>query len=194
MKHLIVFAHPNPKSFNRAILDTYTGALKESGHEVRIRDLYAMDFPPVLSADDLAGVSQGKIAKEVREEQQHVAWADRITFIYPLWWCGMPAIAKGYIDRVFAEGFAYAFDANGLKKLLTGKQVMTIVTLGDSEENYRNKGFFAAMDQLMDGVTFEFPGLTVVGHKYFGSVPIASDADRKRMLSEVRNWGHTTKP
>jgi NAD(P)H dehydrogenase (quinone) len=186
VKHLIVFAHPNPGSFNRAILDTFSAALRERKSEVRIRDLYAMNFSPVLTGEELAGMAKGKIPEGVRTEQEHVAWADCITFIYPLWWAGMPAIAKGYVERVFTEGFAYSFGAGGLKKLLEGKKVVTIVTLGDTEENYRKNGFFEAMDRLMDGVMFDFPGLAPVGHIYFGSVPTVGDAERKKMLEQVR--------
>ncbi len=186
MKHLAVFSHPNPKSFNRAILDAYVGAVKESGHEVRIRDLYALNFWPVLSASDLADTAAGRVAEEIRAEQEHVAWADVITFIFPLWWGGMPAMAKGYVDRVFSEGFAYAFDEKGLRRLLVGKKAVTITTLGDTLDNYRDKGFFDAMNKLMDGILCDFSGLTPTEHRYFGAVPLVTDAERKQMLDNVR--------
>ena len=187
MKHLAVFSHPNPKSFNRAILDAFVAAVQERGDEVRVRDLYALAFQPVLKASDLVGAAAGRVAEEVRAEQEHVAWADLITFIYPLWWGGMPAIAKGYVDRVFSEGFAYAFDEKGLTRLLTGKKALTITTLGDTVENYRAQGFFDAMNTLMDGILFDFAGIEAIEHKYFGSVPLATDDERKRMLDDVRD-------
>ena len=115
-----------------------------------------------------------------------VAWADVLTFIYPLWWAGPPAIAKGYLDRVFSAGFAYSFGPGGLQRLLTDKQVATIVTIGDTEENYTEKGIFEALDRLMDEVTFDFSGIQPVWHKYFGSVPLVTDDDRRKMLEEVR--------
>jgi NAD(P)H dehydrogenase (quinone) len=175
MNHLVVFSHPNPRSFNRAILDAYTAALQERGREVRVRDLYALGFDPVLS-----------LAPEVRAEQEHVRWADVIAFIYPLWWAGMPAIAKGYVDRVFTEGFAYSFGPNGLERHLTGKKVLTITTLGDTLENYTKRAFIESMDRLMDGIMFDFAGLEVLGHTYFGSVPTVTDGQRKEMLEDVR--------
>lgn len=186
MNHLVVFSHPNPKSFNRAILDAYTAALKERGHDVLIRDLYALGFDPVLSASDLSGVSEGRLAPEVREEQEHLRWADVIAFIYPLWWAGMPAIAKGYVDRVFTEGFAYSFGPKGLERHLTGRKVLTITTLGDTLENYTKRAFIESMNRLMDGIMFDFAGLEVLGHTYFGSVPIVTDGQRKEMLQDVR--------
>jgi NAD(P)H dehydrogenase (quinone) len=185
MNHLVVFSHPNPKSFNRAILDSYVMALREAGQEARVRDLYALAFQPVLTANDLIGAGKAQLTQDVRAEQEHVAWADVITFIYPLWWAGMPAIAKGYVDRVFSEGFAYTFDEGGLRKLLATKRAVTITTLGDSCENYRRLGFIDAMDKLMDGILFDFAGITPVEHKYFGSVVTSSDEERRQMLEEV---------
>ena len=186
MKHLIIYSHPNPESFNHAILETYVDTLKDAGHEVRVRDLYAESFDPVLKGEDLATMAAGEIPESVKGEQAHVAWADVLTFIYPLWWAGPPAIAKGYLDRVFSAGFAYSFGPEGLQRLLTDKQVATIVTIGDTEENYEKKRFFECMDKLMDEVTFDFSGIQPLWHKYFGSVPLVSDDERKKMLEEIR--------
>jgi NAD(P)H dehydrogenase (quinone) len=186
MKQLIVYSHPNPKSFNHAILEEFSRELEAAGHEVRIRDLYALRFDPVLKAADFEAMAAGKPLEDVREEQAHVAWADVVTFIFPLWWAGMPAIARGYLDRVFTEGFAYRFDDKGHHRLLSAKRVLTITTLGESEETYRTKGFIAAMDKLMDGIAFDFSGIRPIGHRYFGSVPFVSDEVRKKMLGEVR--------
>jgi NAD(P)H dehydrogenase (quinone) len=185
MNHLVVFSHPNPKSFNRAILDTYVTALREAGQETRVRDLYALAFQPTLTASDLIGASTAQLAADVRAEQEQVAWADVITFIYPLWWAGMPAIAKGWVDRVFTEGFAYTFGEGGLTRLLATKRAVTITTLGDSCENYRRLGFIDAMDKLMDGILFDFAGISPIEHKYFGSVVTSSDEERRQMLADV---------
>jgi NAD(P)H dehydrogenase (quinone) len=187
MNHLVIYSHPNPKSFNHAILETFTQALREKGDDVRVRDLYALGVDPVLKASDFEAMAEKRAADDVREEQKHVTWADTLTFIFPLWWAGMPAIAKGYMDRVFSDGFAYRFDEKGHHRLLSSKKVLTITTLGDTEANYREKGFFDAMDRLMDGIAFEFAGLKPVGHKYFCSVPFVSPEERKKMLDEVRD-------
>lgn len=186
MKHLIIYSHPNPQSFNHAILETYIDAVRARGDEGQVRDLYQLNFQPVLSAEDLAGFSEGKIAPEIVTEQEFVAWADLITFIYPLWWAGMPAIAKGYIDRVFCDGFAYRFGPDGLEPLLKGKKAMTITTLGDTSENYEKQGFFEAMDKLTDGISFAFSGLHSIDHIYFGAVPLVSHEERRAMLNEVK--------
>lgn len=186
MNHLVVYSHPNPKSFNHAILEAFSKALKEKGDEVRIRDLYAQNFDAVLKASDFEAMAEKRASEDVLEEQKHVAWADVITFIFPLWWAGMPAIARGYLDRVLSDGFAYRFDEKGHHRLLADKKALTITTLGDSEANYREKGFFKAMDLLMDGIAFDFAGLQPIGHKYFCSVPLVSHEERTKMLVDVR--------
>ena len=186
MKHLVVYSHPNPKSFNHAILEAYVSQLKIQENEVRVRDLYALDFDPVLKAEDLEGFPQGKFAQDVQEEQGHVRWAEILTFICPVWWAGFPANIRGYMDRVFSLNFAYAYTSDGVQPLLKGKRILVINTLGDSSENYEKKGFFKCMDKLMDEIAFEFCGLEVLGHTYFGSVTVCSDEERKSMLEQVR--------
>lgn len=96
--------------------------LEGKGHEVRVRDTYELNFNPVLGASDFISFSQGNTPEDIKEEQEHISWADSITFIYPVWWAGLPAILKGYVDRVFSHGFAYAYGENGIEKLLSGKK------------------------------------------------------------------------
>lgn len=86
-----------------------------------VRDLYAMHFAPSLSGRDLLTFAEAQTPSDIAEEQRHIAWADRVTFIYPLWWSAMPAMLKGYVDRVFAEGFAFSFGETGLKELACGE-------------------------------------------------------------------------
>ncbi len=185
-KYLIIYAHPNPKSFNHAILDTVKDALSRAGKEVSVRDLNAINFNPVLSADDLAGMMQGKITAEVKAEQEFVGLADIIVVIYPLWWSGMPAILKGYIDRVFTEGFAYRIVGPDLEGLLKGKKVLLITTTGAPQEMYEASGMFRSMAQTTGEGIFQFTGMELIEHKYLCAIPYIKDEDRKKMLEEVR--------
>ena len=98
MKCLIVFAHPYPRAFNRAVLQAVDEELKAAGHEVNVRDLYVLNFHPALQANDLEGLIKGTTEPDVAEEQKHVTWADLVILICPIWWSGLPAMAKGYID------------------------------------------------------------------------------------------------
>lgn len=107
MKHLVVYAHPVAGSVNHQLLNSVLESLK--GHEVEVRDLNQLAFNPVLSSEDLAGQRRGEVATDVKTEQDFIREADVITFIYPIWWAGLPAILKGYVDRVFSYGFAYRY-------------------------------------------------------------------------------------
>jgi len=185
MRHLIVYAHPNPASFNFSIRETMVGVLKQKGQAVRVRDLYALHYDPVLQGDELEGLQQGRTSRDTAIEQEHVRWADVLTFIYPVWWAGMPAIARGYIDRVFSKGFAYDYGAEGLKGLLSGKKVQIINTMGAPLAAYETSGIFKSMEQLTDQETFRFCGMEVIGHQYFGSVPTVTQEERIKMLEEV---------
>ena len=99
----------------------------------------------------------------------------------------MPAMLKGYIDRVFSEGFAYRISDAGIAGLLSGKKVFLFTTMGASLADYEESGFFKSMGQITDTGIFAFCGCEVIGHKYFPSVPYVTDSDRKRMLNEVRD-------
>jgi NAD(P)H dehydrogenase (quinone) len=185
MKHLIVYAHPNSTSFNHAIKETLVRVLKGKGQDVRVRDLYALHFDPVLKADDFQIFLAGKVPGDIAIEQDHVRWADQLTFLYPIWWNRMPAIAEGYIDRVFSKGFAYDETATGPVGLLPGKKVFIMNTLGAPLEIVESSGGIKSMEGIIDTGTFRFCAMEMVGHKYFGSVPTVTDEDRKKMLDEV---------
>jgi NAD(P)H dehydrogenase (quinone) len=187
MKYLIVYAHPDPKSFNHAILETISEELKKKKKEFKIRDLYKIGFNPVLSVKDLSAIQDGAIPKDIKKEQNYISKADTLIFISPIWWSAMPAILKGYIDRVFSLKFAYDITADGeVKGLLKGKKVFMVSTTGASKEDYEKMGAFKMMNMSMDMAIFQFSGMKVMGHKYFSSVPYISQLDRRKMLKELR--------
>ncbi|ERI91872.1 flavodoxin-like protein [Clostridiales bacterium oral taxon 876 str. F0540] len=187
MKHLIVYAHPYSESFNHAILETTVNALKNNGHEVTVRDLYQLNFQPVLKAEDTAAMRDGRVPDDIKTEQEYIEKADAITLIYPIWWTGLPAILKGYIDRVFSYGFAYAVGNEGIIKLLKGKKGFIINTHGTSKEVYDANGMTAGLKVTSDTGIFDFTGIEPVEHLLFGSVPYVDDAARKDMLKTVEN-------
>jgi len=186
MKYLIVYAHPNPKSFNHAILETISEALKKSNKNFEVRDLYKIHFNPILSAEDFAAFQNGAIPDDIKTEQDHIRSADTLVFIFPIWWSSMPAILKGYIDRVFSLKFAYDITADGAIGLLKGKKAFIVSTTGASKEDNEKMGAFKMMNMSMDMAIFQFSGLEVIEHKYFSSVQYVSDKDRKQMLEELR--------
>lgn len=159
MKHLVVYAHPNPESLNHSILETAVHALKKNGHEVVVRDLYALDFQPVLKPEDTAAMKAGNTPNDIKTEQEFITDADVITFIYPIWWTGLPAILKGYVDRVFAFGFAYSAGEEGIIKLLKGKKGFIINTHGTPNEVYDKVGMTAGLKVTSDIGIFDFTGI-----------------------------------
>ncbi|HAJ26035.1 MAG TPA: NAD(P)H dehydrogenase [Syntrophus sp. (in: bacteria)] len=186
MKHLVVYSHPNPQSFNHAILETVTETLKAKGHEVVVRDLYAVGFDPVLKATDFEGIQSGNLPQDIKAEQGHIAWADVMTFIHPVWWTGLPAMFKGYIDRVFCYGFAYSFDDKGLVPHLKGKKVLIVNTQGTPKAAYDASGMFEAMKMTSDTGIYKFCGLEVMDHLFLPAVPMVKDEARKGYLAQVK--------
>lgn len=174
MKNLIVYAHPNSGSLNHFFKQTVLESLQESGEETEVRDLNQINFNPVLSLDDMNGQRIGKVADDVKTEQDFITWADRIIFIYPIWWTGMPAIMKGYIDRVFSYGFAYRYDQGIQKGLLTGKKTIIINSHGKSNAEYEAMGMDKALALTSDTGIFTYSGLEIQEHFYFDKADRAS--------------------
>jgi NAD(P)H dehydrogenase (quinone) len=185
MRHLLVLAHPNPKSFSATVAQKVEEALRARGDTVTVRNLYDLKFDPVLSATDLGAIYAGKLPDDIAREQRLVAEADNVIFVYPVWWTGMPAIMKGYVDRVFTYGFAYAVENGGIKPLLKGRRALLLSTQGTPNEIYDQGGMHQAMDLTTNRGIFEFCGFEVAGHEYFGAVPSATDADRAQMLARL---------
>ncbi|MEL6209562.1 MAG: NAD(P)H-dependent oxidoreductase, partial [Pseudomonadota bacterium] len=108
MRALIVYCHPNPESFNAAVLATVRQRLEAAGAEVRVRDLYAEGFAPVLTRAELAGYedSPANVAP-VATDVALLRWCDTLVFVYPTWWYGLPAALKGWLDRVMLPEVAF---------------------------------------------------------------------------------------
>jgi NAD(P)H dehydrogenase (quinone) len=108
MNVLVIYAHPYKQSFNHAIKETIVESVALGSNLVEVRDLYVLNFNPVLRAEELANsFNSGTVLDDVAVEQEFIRWADMVVFVYPLWWAGMPAILRGYLDRVLSFGFAY---------------------------------------------------------------------------------------
>lgn len=176
MKHLIIYAHPNSGSLNHQFMQTVVESLQAKTQKIKVRDLYQLNFNPVLSLEDMKGQRLGKVDNDVHLEQESISWADQITFIYPIWWTGMPAIMKGYIDRVFSYGFAYSYDQGIQKGLLTGKKITVINTHGKSLAEYEDIGMDKALSLTSDKGIFTYCGLEINQHFFFDKADKADAA------------------
>lgn len=174
MKNLIIYAHPNSASLNHFFKETVVESLEKSGQEVVVRDLNQINFNPVFSLDDMNGQRMGKVANDVQTEQDFITWADQLIFVYPIWWTGMPAIMKGYIDRVFSYGFAYRYDQGVQKGLLTGKKTIIINSHGKSNSEYEAIGMDKALALTSDTGIFNYCGFEIQKHFYFDKADRAS--------------------
>lgn len=136
MRVLVVHAHPNPESLNRALCDAAVGALRRGGHEVRVLDLYAMGFDPVMSREERAGYhTPGDNEVPVAEHLAHLRWCEALVFVYPTWWFGLPAMLKGWLDRVLVPHVAFTMPTRDtpIRPLLTNiTRVTAITTAGAS--------------------------------------------------------------
>jgi NAD(P)H dehydrogenase (quinone) len=184
MNVLIVFAHPNPKSFNKATVNYVHAEFESRGDVVRVKDLYAEKFNPVLDEAQLAMQSEGKVPKDVIEEQAIIDWADTIVIIYPLWWSGRPAILKGWFDRVLTNGFAFGFENGELRGFLSDKRALIIITAGGKREEIG-----ASDEELVKNTadSLTFCGISGIKQQVFYSVPEVNDAVRQQMLLDIKN-------
>lgn len=173
MNVLWIYAHPDARSLNGSLRTVGLETLAELGHEVRESDLYAMGWKPAVDADDytdhdpderlrVSGASKqayqtDTLSPDVRAELDKLEWADAVVFQFPLWWFGMPAILKGWVDRVFVKGYAYGVrdpkhPGHTLRYgagLLSGKRALAVVTIGAAEETFGPRGISGQLDQVM---------------------------------------------
>jgi NAD(P)H dehydrogenase (quinone) len=186
---LIVHAHPEPKSLTGALKNLAAECLSAQGHVVQISDLYGMDWKAAADREDFTQLAQPERLKyasesghaftgnfqtpDVSAEQQKLLWADAVIFSFPLWWFGMPAILKGWVDRVFAHGFAYGVGAHGGERwgdrygegVLSGRRAMLTVSIGGREPHYSDRGVNGRLDEVLwpiqHGILF-YPGMEVM--------------------------------
>ncbi|MEG2338976.1 MAG: NAD(P)H-dependent oxidoreductase [Clostridium sp.] len=189
MNSLIIYAHPNKNSFTKVIADRLRETLEGSGHSVNFRDLYEIEFNPVLTQEDYERLEKGDTPCDILVEQEFIKEADNIIFVFPTWWESMPAIMRGYIDRVFSYGFAYGSDENGAIGLLNGKTASIIQLAGASSEEFDKLGIKKAIEVSHNIGIFEFCGLKPLGHFIFNSVPFVSHEERQDMINQVVEFG-----
>jgi putative NADPH-quinone reductase len=129
MHILMVFAHPRADSLSAALRDAAKAALEARGHTVELRDLYAEGFRPELTADEFVSFRDGR--GELDGVEDHVAAlrrAEALVLVHPTWWYGMPAMMKGWFDRIWAPGVAFRIGPGAIEPLLTNIRRIAVVT------------------------------------------------------------------
>jgi NAD(P)H dehydrogenase (quinone) len=189
MNVLIVYAHPEPRSLNGSLKDFSVKRLRDAGHVVQVSDLYAMNWKAALDAEDNTerntdarfdasldserAFENGTQSEDIALEQEKLLWADTVILQFPLWWYSMPAILKGWVERVYAYGFAYGVGEHSDARwgdrfgegTMAGKRAMLVVTAGGWESHYAARGINGPIDDILfpinHGILY-YPGFDVL--------------------------------
>lgn len=172
MKILVVYTYPNHKSLNYAFSQQVMKGSKENANikGIQMLDLYEEGFNPLLVFNEQKRRRDMHIDPELEKYRQQIKWADKLVFIYPIWWGRPPAMLLGYIDQMFASNFAYK-DKKGLfpEGLLKGKSVVCISTM-KGPTNYPMLWLNNAHKILMKKALFNFVGIKKVKFFEFGNM------------------------
>ncbi|POP54505.1 NAD(P)H-dependent oxidoreductase [Zhongshania marina] len=206
MNVLIVHAHPEPKSFSSALFREAVHQYRRQGHTVQVSDLYSMNFNPVASAADFStpinsdylnyaleqrhAMSEGTIAPDIAQEVDKVITAELILFNFPLYWFSVPAILKGWIDRVFVSGKFYGGKRIYTQGGMLGKKVLVSVTTGGRSDMLDEGGIHGDLTGILKPLlqgSLGYVGMEVYEPFYAFHVPYLKDEKRQRILDD---WGN----
>jgi len=207
MNILVVHSHNEPQSFTSAMKNLAVEELSSQGHKLQVSDLYAMHWNPVASSDDFTqrvdpdyltyameqrkGVQTETIAADIQDELDKLLWADLVIFSFPIYWFSMPAIMKGWIDRVLVSGICYGgkrfYDRGGLK----GKKALLAITTGGRPHMFEDNGIHGNLNDMLRPIlrgTLAYTGMTVLPPFVGYHVPYLSLTERTTILNEYRQY------
>ncbi|XP_066570035.1 NAD(P)H dehydrogenase [quinone] 1 [Amia ocellicauda] len=203
---LIVYAHQSPCSFNAALKDAAVEVLQKQGCQVTVSDLYSLNFKASATAEDVIGElkdpehfhygeetmlawQEGHLSPDIMEEQKKVKAADLIIFQFPMYWFSVPAIMKGWIDRVLTQGFAFTFQAMYNNGIFKEKKAMLSFTTGASQSMYSPAGLNGDLNvtlwPLQNGV-LHFCGFQVLAPEISYSPGYCPPEARTQILNSWR--------
>lgn len=202
-KVLIVYAHQEPTSFNGSMKDVAVEELSKQGCTVTVSDLYAMNFEPRATRSDITGAPSnpqafkygvetyeayktGALKSDILEEQKKVQEADLVIFQFPLYWFSMPAIMKGWIDRVFCQGFAFDIPGFYDSGFLKDKLALLSLTTGSPADMYvkaADNGDFRYFLWPLQHGTLHFCGFKILAPQISFGPEVASEGERKAMVA-----------
>lgn len=205
MHVLLVYAHPEPTSFNGALRDAIVNETLDSGHSVDVSDLYAQGFDPVggrgdfvRAADDAlfhyqseqaAAALSGGFAPNLAREQDRLRRADLLILQFPLWWGGPPAILKGWFDRVAAYGVAYADGTRFDTGLFRGRRSLISVTTGGTARRFSDDDVYGPIEEVLRPVQRLFLGYLgfelTPPHVTYAAARIGM-AEREQAIADLR--------
>jgi len=159
MHILTVIDHPNPNSLTHAIAARFEDGAQAAGHSAERADLHAEGFDPRWQAADAAQFDNGTVTPDIRAQQERIERCDALCLIFPLYWYGMPAMTKGWIDRVWSWGWAYDEITDPPRSLLKPRKGVLLVPAAANPANWEEEGFGPSMKAIWGEGTLSFFGL-----------------------------------
>jgi NAD(P)H dehydrogenase (quinone) len=205
MRAHVVYAHPEPKSFCGSMKDTVIATLSEAGHDVTISDLYAERFSPVASAADFVvrrdphylsyaleqrrAIEWDTIAPDIAREVERVLAADLLMLVFPVFWFSMPAILKGWIDRVFLSGLFYGGRRFYGQGPMVGRRAGVVASMGARAHMFGMRAIHGEIEPMFRHLirgTLGYVGYDVLEPFWAFHVPYVSDEERRSELDRLR--------
>lgn len=166
MRTLIVLSHPDPKSLTHAVAGRIADGVRaaDASHEVEIADIAEEGFDPRWSCADISAFrKEAPPPADVLAEQARIDRADALVLVFPIYWWAMPALLKGWIDRVFSNGWAYDERPDGKVAKLLGRLRVRLVGIGAADEGvYTRRDYAGAMRTQIDHGIFDYCGAPVL--------------------------------
>jgi NAD(P)H dehydrogenase (quinone) len=189
MRISILLAHPDPASFNHAIASAAYAEMERLGHAVILHDLYAEQFDPILTAEEIP--AHAFLPDDIRRHCEELAAADGLVVIHPNWWGQPPAILKGWVDRVCRPGVAYRFldgdDGEGVPGGLLRLRTAVVFNTSNTPAPREADVFGDPLEGLWKDCILGLCGVPSVRRRMFGVVITSNAEERARWLSEVRD-------
>jgi NAD(P)H dehydrogenase (quinone) len=186
-KILIIDGHPNKESFNSGLAIAYKKGAISSGAEVKEIVIRELNFNPNLQ---FGFQKRTDLEPDLTESLEKIKWADHLVWIHPVWWGGLPAITKGFIDRLFLPGLVFQYKENSVwwDKYLSGKTGHIITTLDQPGWYYKFSYGQPSVNQLKKS-TLEFCGVKPVKVTFVGPIRKSTEAFRKEWLNKIEISG-----
>ena len=184
----VILGHPNPGSFNHAIVEMAVQTLRESGHTVWFHDLYAEGFDPILPSKEIP--KGAALQPTVQQHCDEIAAADGIIIVHPNWWGQPPAILKGWVDRVIRPGVAYEFlegdSEEGVPVGLLKAQVALVFNTANTLEQRENEVFGDPLQLLWKNCIFDLCGVPAFYRKMYRVIVTSTSEERRVWLADVK--------
>ncbi len=190
-KILIINGHPNKESFNFGLAEAYKKGAEKAGAEIKEIVIAELQFNPNLQ---FGYQKRMELEPDLIDAWEKIKWAEHLVWIHPVWWGGLPAISKGFIDRLFLPGMAFRYRENSVwwDKLLKGKTARILTTLDQPGWYYWLAFGRPSVNQLKKS-TLEFCGIKPVKVTYFGIIKTSDQSSRSKWLAQAEALGQQMK-